>query len=131
LRRQKLTFVDPSRDELSKAATRANYTGLDHLWLPRTVLSSDFVVSMPKIKTHHWAGVTLSHEEHVRCRTRDQVRPAEECSDTGKGYIAAFSISAPMARIYFVSADGIITMEAADSCTELIGASARSFSPMI
>jgi len=41
-------------------ATRANYTGLDHLWLPRTVLASDFVVSMPKIKTHHWAGITLS-----------------------------------------------------------------------
>jgi hypothetical protein len=35
-------------------------TGLDCLWLPRTVLTSDFVVSMPKVKTHHWAGVTLS-----------------------------------------------------------------------
>jgi uncharacterized protein (DUF362 family) len=23
-------------------------------------LAADFVVSMPKIKTHHWAGVTLS-----------------------------------------------------------------------
>jgi uncharacterized protein (DUF362 family) len=59
LRRQKLAFVDLNRDELIKVPTRANYTGLDHLWLPRTVLSSDFVVSMPKIKTHHWAGVTL------------------------------------------------------------------------
>ena len=48
-----------NRDELVKVATRSNYTGLDHLWLPRTVLMSDFVVSMPKIKTHHWAGVTL------------------------------------------------------------------------
>ena len=60
LRRWKLAFVDLNRDELIKVATRANYTGLDHLWLPRTVLASDFVVSMPKIKTHHWAGVTLS-----------------------------------------------------------------------
>jgi Domain of unknown function (DUF362) len=25
-----------------------------------TVLEADFLVSMPKIKTHHWAGVTLS-----------------------------------------------------------------------
>jgi uncharacterized protein (DUF362 family) len=24
------------------------------------VLTSDFIVSMPKVKTHHWAGVTLS-----------------------------------------------------------------------
>ena len=28
--------------------------------MPRTVLDSDFIVSMPKVKTHHWAGVTLS-----------------------------------------------------------------------
>jgi uncharacterized protein (DUF362 family) len=28
--------------------------------LPKTVLGVDFLVSMPKMKTHHWAGVTLS-----------------------------------------------------------------------
>jgi uncharacterized protein (DUF362 family) len=33
---------------------------MKYLWLPRTVLESDFLVSMPKIKTHHWSGVTLS-----------------------------------------------------------------------
>ena len=27
---------------------------------PRTILTSDFTVSMPKVKTHHWTGVTLS-----------------------------------------------------------------------
>jgi uncharacterized protein (DUF362 family) len=39
---------------------KANYSGLKELWLPRSVLDADFVVSMPKVKTHHWAGVTLS-----------------------------------------------------------------------
>ena len=39
---------------------KADYSGLGELWLPRTVLDSDFIVSMPKVKTHHWAGVTLS-----------------------------------------------------------------------
>lgn len=29
------------------------------LWLPRTVLEA-FIVSMPKITTHHWSGLTLS-----------------------------------------------------------------------
>ena len=47
--------VDDARVKL-----KANYSGLGELWLPRTVLDSDFVVSMPKVKTHHWAGVTLS-----------------------------------------------------------------------
>ena len=39
---------------------KTRFTGLDSLWLPRTVLSADLIVSMPKVKTHHWAGVTLS-----------------------------------------------------------------------
>ncbi len=30
------------------------------LWLPRTVLEAGFLVYVPKIKTHHWSGITLS-----------------------------------------------------------------------
>jgi uncharacterized protein (DUF362 family) len=55
-----IPFIDLNHDELVKIRLRANYTGLGHLWLPRTVLDADFVVSMPKVKTHHWSGVTLS-----------------------------------------------------------------------
>jgi uncharacterized protein (DUF362 family) len=33
---------------------------LKELYFPNVVLRADFVVSMPKLKTHHWAGVTLS-----------------------------------------------------------------------
>jgi uncharacterized protein (DUF362 family) len=60
LREQKLPFVDLNRDELIKVPLLATYTGMGHLWLPRTILESDFVVSMPKVKAHHWSGVTLS-----------------------------------------------------------------------
>jgi len=60
LRDEKIRFVDLNRDELIHTPLRAGYTGMRHLWLPRTVLEADFLVSMPKIKTHHWAGVTLS-----------------------------------------------------------------------
>jgi uncharacterized protein (DUF362 family) len=60
LREQKLPFVDLNRDELFKIPLLATYTGMNHLWLPRTVLEADFVVSMPKVKAHHWSGVTLS-----------------------------------------------------------------------
>lgn len=60
LRQQKVLFVDLNRDELIMAPLLATYTGMKHLWLPRTVLESDFIVSMPKVKTHHWSGVTLS-----------------------------------------------------------------------
>lgn len=59
LHEQELSFVDLNRDELIKTPLLAAYTGMDHLWLPRTILESDFVVSMPKVKAHHWSGVTL------------------------------------------------------------------------
>src|SRR6266566_4220176 len=60
LAHRKIAFVDLNRDELIKTKLQANYSGIGHLWLPRTVLCSDFVVSMPNVKTHHWTGVTLS-----------------------------------------------------------------------
>jgi uncharacterized protein (DUF362 family) len=60
LRDEKIRFVDLNRDELMRAPLRASYTGMKNLWLPRTVLEADFLVSMPKIKAHHWSGVTLS-----------------------------------------------------------------------
>jgi len=60
LEERQIQFVDLNRDELVRVKLKANYSGMGALWLPRTVLDSDFVVSMPKIKTHHWAGVTLS-----------------------------------------------------------------------
>jgi uncharacterized protein (DUF362 family) len=60
LRERRLRFVDLNRDELVKLPLKTRFTGLDFLWLPRTLLTADFVVSMPKVKTHHWAGVTLS-----------------------------------------------------------------------
>jgi uncharacterized protein (DUF362 family) len=60
LRQQRVRFVDLNRDELVETPLLANYTGMKSLWLPRTILESDFVVSMPKVKAHHWSGVTLS-----------------------------------------------------------------------
>jgi uncharacterized protein (DUF362 family) len=60
LAENRIPFVDLNRDELVKIKLGADYTGLGHFWLPRTVLSHDFIVSLPKVKTHHWSGVTLS-----------------------------------------------------------------------
>jgi len=60
LRQQRVPFVDLNRDELVERPLLANYTGMKSFWLPRTIVESDFVVSMPKVKAHHWSGVTLS-----------------------------------------------------------------------
>jgi uncharacterized protein (DUF362 family) len=60
LRLRQLGFVDLNRDEIVRIPLKTRFTGFDSLWLPRTMLNADFIVSMPKMKTHHWAGVTLS-----------------------------------------------------------------------
>ena len=53
-------FVDLNTDEVCEVPTRTQASKLKSLSLPKTVLGADFVVSMPKMKTHHWVGVTLS-----------------------------------------------------------------------
>jgi uncharacterized protein (DUF362 family) len=53
-------FVDLNSAEVRRLALRSRYTTLGSLWLPQPILDADVVVSMPKMKTHHWAGVTLS-----------------------------------------------------------------------
>jgi uncharacterized protein (DUF362 family) len=53
-------FVDLNLDEVHTVKLRTRASKLKRLYLPRTVLEADFIVSLPKLKTHHWAGVTLS-----------------------------------------------------------------------
>lgn len=53
-------FVDLNPDALSWIPLKTTLSGLIHLWPSQTVLAADIVVSMPKVKTHHGAGATLS-----------------------------------------------------------------------
>ncbi len=39
---------------------RGPYTGFQHFYVAAAVATADVVISMPKLKTHHWVGVTLS-----------------------------------------------------------------------
>lgn len=48
--------VDPGRD----TSLSWNLTNLGTLPIATVILDADLVVSMPKLKTHHWAGLTLS-----------------------------------------------------------------------
>jgi len=48
-------------------ALGSRFTGMTSLALPVELLSSDFIVSMPKLKTHHWVGVTLSLKNCFGC----------------------------------------------------------------
>jgi len=53
-------FVDLNLDDVERVPFHTHASRLKELYLPKTALGVDFLVSMPKLKTHHWAGVTLS-----------------------------------------------------------------------
>jgi uncharacterized protein (DUF362 family) len=56
-----IPFIDLNYDELVPVRVRDGWIRkTDTLWLPRQVVEADFIVSVPKLKAHHWAGVTLS-----------------------------------------------------------------------
>ena len=60
LQEDKIPFVDLNCDEVYAVANAGHYSGLQTLTFPVTLRKADWIVSMPKLKTHHWAGVTLS-----------------------------------------------------------------------
>jgi len=60
LRHYKTPFIDLNHDEPSKRLNLGRLTGLEHLYLSQTVATADVLISLPKLKTHHWAGATLS-----------------------------------------------------------------------
>lgn len=60
-------FVDLNVAPARPSRLRSTYTGLEELWLPEVLLDADMVVSMPKMKAHHWVGVTLSMKNCFGC----------------------------------------------------------------
>jgi uncharacterized protein (DUF362 family) len=60
LRELRVPFVDLNHDDVREVAMRSWFTGLRAMALPAAVLRADLVVSIPKLKTHHWAGMTCS-----------------------------------------------------------------------
>jgi uncharacterized protein (DUF362 family) len=60
LRDHRVRFVDLNQDDVAMVPLRSRYTGLASLAFPLELLRADVIVSMPKLKTHHWAGMTAS-----------------------------------------------------------------------
>jgi uncharacterized protein (DUF362 family) len=110
LRQRKLAFVDLNRDELIKTKLQANYSGLGHLWLPRSVLAAGFIVSMPKVKTHHWTGVTLSMKNMFGIVPGNRYGWPKNVLHWAGIHESVLDICATV-RPHFVIADGVVGME--------------------
>ena len=105
-----IEFVDLNRDELIKVKTKATFSGLVELWLPRTALVSDFIVSMPKVKTHHWAGVTLSVKNMFGIVPGMKYGWPKNLLHWHGIHESILDICATV-PVHFVIADGIVAME--------------------
>jgi len=53
-------FTDLNLDDLVRVRLAQPHSRLTSLYLAQTALACDLLVSMPKMKTHHWVGATLS-----------------------------------------------------------------------
>jgi uncharacterized protein (DUF362 family) len=53
-------FTDLNLDEVRRVPIPDPHSELSELYLGQTVLGCDLLVSLPKLKTHHWVGATLS-----------------------------------------------------------------------
>src|SRR5579885_356097 len=54
-------FVDLNRDDRSSVQ---GFADRGEIYLPNTALRADLIVSLAKMKTHHWAGATLSMKNY-------------------------------------------------------------------
>lgn len=60
LAEDRIPFVDFNAGPVTAVPNAGGFTSLKRLFLPNALLAADLVVSVAKMKTHHWAGVTLS-----------------------------------------------------------------------
>ncbi|MFZ5829722.1 MAG: DUF362 domain-containing protein, partial [Planctomycetota bacterium] len=60
LRQEKLRFADLNYGEVRAVPNRGQASKLTEITFPLEVLAADLIVSMPKLKTHHWMGMTAS-----------------------------------------------------------------------
>lgn len=58
LRHERLEFRDLNYEDVAWVRNCGKASKLAGFYFPRSVIEADFVVSMPKMKTHHWVGVT-------------------------------------------------------------------------
>jgi uncharacterized protein (DUF362 family) len=60
LRAADIPFVDLNYEQPVLRPNLGGFSTLPGIFLPASVAAADFVVSLPKLKTHHWVGITAA-----------------------------------------------------------------------
>lgn len=59
-----LSFVDLNTADLAAMPNAGGNLGMTTLYYSQPVVEADVIVSLPKMKVHHWAGATLAMKNH-------------------------------------------------------------------
>lgn len=62
-----LRFVDLNLDDIEAVPNPNGFSPLKEIYLPKTALHADALISVPKLKTHHWARITCSMKNLYGC----------------------------------------------------------------
>lgn len=106
----RITFSDLNYDEWFAAANTGRATGLRSFIFPSTLRQVDWIVSMPKLKTHHWAGVTISMKNLFGTLPGAFYGWPKNLLHVKGIHEAVFDINATL-RPHFAIVDGIVGME--------------------
>jgi uncharacterized protein (DUF362 family) len=60
LRSEKIPFADFNYSQVRSVPNAGRLSRIEHFRFPRELLQVDLIVSMPKLKTHHWVGFTAA-----------------------------------------------------------------------
>ena len=60
LTRNQVDFVDLNYDDVVSVPLRGSYVSAQAILLPKTVAAADWLISLPKLKTHHWTLISGS-----------------------------------------------------------------------
>lgn len=100
-------FTDLNRDDVAPVAP---FAGAGRIYLPETALGADLIVSVARMKTHHWTGATLA------LKNLFGVVPGS-LYGWPKNYLHHIGIERSVAELYrifprsFAIVDGIVGME--------------------
>jgi len=90
-------FIDLNLDDVSQVLLRDPFSRLNSMYFPNTALAADLLVSLPKMKTHHWVGATLSMKNFFGLSRAAYTGGPRMCS-TGPALTSALPIFTPRSR---------------------------------
>ncbi len=76
----RIPFIDLNYQDGYGLPNAGKFSRLTSLTFPATLRQVDLIVSLAKLKTHHWAGITLSMKNLIRRHARKLLWLAEKCA---------------------------------------------------